>query len=440
MHVVGILRASLHRVGLNQLLCLTFAMMRSRKAVLASYRKKFQQNPDRRTSVGRYSLASSNLNIYFYAIVTDIVCERMVPGKIDTFIQYLKNGYTNNCMKFESATIKDIAKALNLSTSTVSRALRGSYEISAETKKQVLEYAEKINYRPNPIALSLKERRTRAIGVVVSEIANNFFSQAINGIESIAYNRGYHVIITQSHESQEREKVNVQHLAARGVDGLLISLSSESTDISYLKELHEKGLPIVFFDRISSEIETHKVSANNYLGAFHGTEHMIYQGFKRIAHITSSPYLSISRERLEGYKDALTKHGIAINDSLIKHCNHGGMIMSEIEEAINALFKAKNKPDAIFTAGDRLTIACYSLLKRMKQKRDIGFSGFTNTQVADLFSPPLTVVKQPASEIGQVATELLIQTIESVRPVTEFQSRVLETELIIRESSKGSFI
>ena len=138
-------------------------------------------------------------------------------------------------MKFDTVTIKDIAKELNLSTSTVSRALRGSYEISAETKKLVLEYAEKINYRPNPIALSLKERRSQSIGVVVSEIANNFFSQAINGIESIAYNRGYHVIFTQSHESQEREKVNVQHLVSRSVDGLLISLSSETVDL-YLFE------------------------------------------------------------------------------------------------------------------------------------------------------------------------------------------------------------
>ncbi|MGZ3880405.1 MAG: LacI family DNA-binding transcriptional regulator, partial [Flavisolibacter sp.] len=219
-------------------------------------------------------------------------------------------------MKFESATIKDIAKALNLSTSTVSRALRGSYEISAETKKQVLEYAEKINYRPNPIALSLKERRTRAIGVVVSEIANNFFSQAINGIESIAYNKGYHVIIAQSHESHDRERVDVEHLAARGVDGLLISLSSESVDLTYLKELHEKGLPIVFFDRVTDEIETHTVTANNYLGAFHATEHLIFEGYKRIAHVTGSPYLSITKERLEGYKDALAKHDIPLNESL----------------------------------------------------------------------------------------------------------------------------
>src|SRR5215211_8404260 len=137
-------------------------------------------------------------------------------------------------MKFEAITIKDIARALGLSTSTVSRALRDSYEISPETKKLVLEYAEKINYRPNPIALSLKERRSRSIGVVVSEIANNFFSQAINGIESISYNRGYHVIITQAHESRDREIVNVQHLASRSVDGLLISVSSETNDISHL--------------------------------------------------------------------------------------------------------------------------------------------------------------------------------------------------------------
>jgi len=338
-------------------------------------------------------------------------------------------------MKFDTVTIKDIAKELNFSTSTVSRALRGSHEISAETKKLVLEYAEKINYRPNPIALSLKERRSRAIGVVVSEIANTFFSQAINGIESIAYNRGYHVIFTQSHESQEREKVNVQHLVSRSVDGLLISLSCETTDLSYLKELHEKGFPIVFFDRISDEIETHKVCADNRLGALHATEHLIYQGFKKIAHITNSPYLSITKERLQGYKEALEKHNLSFNEALVKYCNHGGMIAEEIEEAVNVLFKSKLKPDAIFIASDRITTVCFGVMKRMKQKKEVGFIGFTNTNLGDLFSTPLTVIRQPAFEIGQNATELLIQIIESKGPVTEFETRVLETELIIRESS-----
>ena len=344
-------------------------------------------------------------------------------------------------MKFDSVTIKDIARELNLSASTVSRALRGSYEISAETKKQVLEYAEKINYRPNPVALSLKERRTRAIGVVVCEIANNYFSQAIDGIESIAYNRGYHVIITQTHESGPREQVNVQHLASRGVDGLLISLSSETRELSHLKELTEKGLPIVFFDRVTDEIQTHKVTANNYLGAFHATEHLIYQGFKKIAHLTGSPILSITKERLEGYKDALQKHKIPFAESLVKYCTHGGMIAEEVEEAVDSLFKSKTKPDAVFAAGDRITTVCFGVLKKLKLKKEVGFTGFTNTNLGELFSPALTVIRQPAFEIGQTATELLIQMIESKRPVTHFETKTLDTQLIVRESSlKGSLL
>src|SRR5687768_6491853 len=213
-------------------------------------------------------------------------------------------------MKFEAVTIKDIARALGISTSTVSRALRDSYEISPETKQLVLDCAEKLNYRPNPIALSLKERKSRSIGVVVCEIANNFFSQAINGIESIAYNRGYHVIISQSHESYDREVVNVQHLASRSVDGLLVSLSCETTDLTHFTNLHEKGLPIVFFDRITNEIITHKVIADNYQSAYDTTVHLIRNGYSRIALIVSAPFLSITKERMEGYKTALLDNGL----------------------------------------------------------------------------------------------------------------------------------
>ena len=178
-------------------------------------------------------------------------------------------------MKFEAVTIKDIAKALGLSTSTVSRALRDSHEISAETKQLVLDCAEKLNYRPNPIALSLKEKRSRSIGVVVCEIANNFFSQIINGIESIAYDRGYNVIISQSHESYEREVMDLHYLSSRSVDGLLISVSTETNDTSHIRALHEKGLPIVLFDRIADEIKTHTVVSDNFQGAYDATEHLI---------------------------------------------------------------------------------------------------------------------------------------------------------------------
>jgi LacI family transcriptional regulator len=201
--------------------------------------------------------------------------------------------------------------------------------------------------------------------------------------------------------------------------------------------LHEKGVPIVFFDRITDEIETHKVTANNYLGAFHATEHLIYQGFKRIAHITSSAHLSITKERLRGYREALEKHNIPFNVSLVKYCNRGGMIVEEVEVAVKEVFSSKPKPDALFAASDRITIVCLRVLKEARQKKyDVGIIGFTNSNLGDLFHPTLSVVRQPAFEIGQIATEKLIQIIESKRPITDFETKVLETELIIRESSQ----
>ena len=336
---------------------------------------------------------------------------------------------------FEPSTLKDIAKALGLSTSTVSRALRDTHEISAATKKIVLEYAEKINYRPNPIALSLKERRSKSIGVIVSEVANHYFSQAINGIEAIAYDRGYHVIITQTHESYEREKINLQHLASRSVDGLLVSLSSETKDITHLQSLHKRGLPIVFFDRITEEIETHRIIANNEKGAFEATEHLINKGYKRIAHLTSSAHLSISIERLNGYKKALEKHHIPFNEAYLENCIHGGMFYDEMENAIINLLNLPEKPDAIFVAGDRLFIGCLTVFKNLNIKipTDMAISGFSNSDFLDLLNPPVTAVRQPAFEIGQIATDLLITLIESKYPVYNFENKILDTSLFIRD-------
>src|SRR5665213_801203 len=338
---------------------------------------------------------------------------------------------------FESYTIKDIAKALGLSTSTVSRALNGSYEIGTETKKLVLEYAEKINYRPNPIALSLKEQKSHSIGVVVAEVANNYFSQAINGIESIAYNRGYHVIITQTHESFDRETANVKHLLSRHVDGLLVSISAETVDISQYQYLHEKGFPIVFFDRIVAEIDTHKITANNFKGSFAATELLINTGFTKIAHLTNSNNLLISRERCDGFKAALQTHGIEFRPEYLKYCDHGGMIQDEVKQAVTELIELDERPEAIFIASDRLTTNCLYILKTMNIRvpDDIAIAGFTNSDVAELFNPPLTVVRQPAFQMGQMATEMLIKTIESKRPVEEYITEELETELIVRASS-----
>lgn len=342
-------------------------------------------------------------------------------------------------MKFEAVTIKDIAKALGLSTSTVSRALRDSYEISPETKKAVLEYAQSINYRPNPIALSLKEKRSRSIGIIVCEIANSFFSQIINGIESIAYDRGYNVIIAQSHESYDREVINVQYLASRSIDGLLVSVSSETKDLEHLKNLHERGFPIVFFDRVVDEISTHKVIVDNVKGAYDATEHLIKAGYKRIANLAGSEYLSITKERLTGYRQALEAHGRTFDDTYVQHCLHGGMVYSEVEEALDLLLKQKEKPDAIIGCADKLTTNCLRYFKKNKIKvpDDIALVGFSNLDLTDLLSPSLTVVRQPAFEMGQVSTDLLIQLIESKRPVKDFEKRVLPPQLFIRESTGG---
>lgn len=345
-------------------------------------------------------------------------------------------------MKFEAVTIKDIAKALGLSTSTVSRALRDSYEISPETKKMVLEYSEKINYRPNPIALSLKEKRSRSIGIIVCEIANSFFSQIINGIESIAYDKGYNVIIAQSHESYDREVLNVQYLASRSIDGLLVSVSSETQDLSHLKNLHDRGFPIVFFDRIVEEMETHKVIVDNFKGAYDATEHLIKSGHKHIAALAGSEYLSITKERLGGYQKALEDNGIPSNKAYIQHCLHGGMIYNEVENALNQFMSLDKKPDAIIASADKLTTNCMRYLKKRKISvpGDIALIGFSNLDLTDLLSPSLSVVRQPAFEMGQLSTELLIQLIESKRPVKDFERRILPPQLTIRESSLRSSV
>ncbi|MFI5129724.1 MAG: LacI family DNA-binding transcriptional regulator [Chitinophagales bacterium] len=342
-------------------------------------------------------------------------------------------------MKFEAVTIKDIAKALGLSTSTVSRALRDSYEISPETKKLVLEYAEKIKYHPNPIALSLKERRSRSIGVIVSEIANSFFSQAIDGIESIAYKNGYNVIISQSRESFDREAIHLHYLTSRSIDGLIVSVASETKDFSNFKELHERGMPIVFFDRIIDEINTHKVTVDNYQGAYDATCYLIENGYKHIAAIANSEILSITKDRLAGYKAALAHHGITEKESFIKFCEHGGLNLSEIEQVITELIGLKPKPDAILALGDKLTTGSLRILRARKFQvpDDMGLIGFSNSDTAELIEPPLSIIKQPAFEMGEIATDLLIQLIESKRPVTDFETKKLAPQLIIRESAKN---
>jgi len=334
---------------------------------------------------------------------------------------------------FKPITIKDIAQALKLSPSTVSRALSDSYEINEKTKKRVVEYAEKHNYRRNPMASSLKQGRSYSIGVVVCEVANSFFSQAIDGIESVAYRKNYHVIIAQSHDSYEREVANIQHLANRAVDGLLISMSAETKDFSHILKLHEQGLPIVFFDRMIDAFNTHTVTTNNREGAKQATLSLIDRGFRKIAHLANAPHLSITTERLEGFDEALKERNVPLNESLIRYCHHGGRIQEEVENAVQYFINLPEKPDAIFVASDRLSMGCLSAYNKLAPKEmHPAVAGFSNSDVLDLLQPGFTCVRQPAFKMGQLAMEMLIQLIESRYPVYDFESVVLDAELIAR--------
>ncbi len=338
----------------------------------------------------------------------------------------------------KNITIKDIADALNYSYSTVSRALKGSYQISEETKRKVQEYADKHNYRPNIMAQSLRNNKTRSIGVMMSNVPNHFFSEVLSGIESVCATKDYHVILTQSLESYQLELKNLEHLTWRSVDGLLVSLSSETKSVDHFKKINNKGIPVVFFDRVTDQIDTHKIIADNIHGSYKLTSHFIENRFTRIAHITSSPQLSITKERLEGYYKALKEHHIPVDPQLIKYCDHGGMLSNEIESAVNELLKLHNPPDAIFTASDRISIGTLSHLHQLNIAipDQVALGGFCDFIAPQIFNPSLTTIKQPAFEMGTQAAKLLFNLIEAKRPFTKFEKVVLETKLEERESSK----
>lgn len=332
-------------------------------------------------------------------------------------------------------TIKDIAEKLKVSVSTVSRALRGGSEIKKETRRLVRELAAELNYSPNPIALSLKERKTKMIGIVVPEIANTFCSATIAGIEDVAYARGYHVMIFQSHEKYEREKVTTQLLASRRIDGLIISLSNETSQHDHLHEMIEKGIPVVMFDRVYDGLNTHKVVTDDYTGAFKATEHLIEQGYRNIAQLTMASYLSITQNRMAGFRDALKEHDVPLREEWILHCNFN---TEEINAKIRGLFSGNEQPDAVLASSERLAIACMSELRAMDLRipEDVALIGFSDNPLNRLMCPSLSSVRQPTFEIGQKSAELLIELIEKKTPVKKYKTIRLETTLEIGSSSR----
>jgi DNA-binding LacI/PurR family transcriptional regulator len=339
-------------------------------------------------------------------------------------------------MKNTEATIRDIAIKLNISISTVSRALRGVADVNPATKKAVEEMAQRLNYEPNRVAQSLRIKRTNTLGIIVPEIALHFFSSAISGIQEEASRHGYSIMICQSLESYETEKQNVHMLASNRVDGMLISMSSQTDDFRHIQQLVDKDIPVVLFDRVSESLPVSKVVVDDHDGAFKAVEHLVKTGCKRIAYIGGPANFYISNQRKKGYLDALRQYGLGDNDQLIVHCHE---LHDDPAIQVTRLLELppQERPDAFFCFNDPIAVTTLQILKSkmVAIPDEISVIGFTNEPVSRFIEPSLTTVSQPSHAMGKKAIQLFVeqrQDPEHFEPITA----VLKTDLIIRHSTK----
>lgn len=331
------------------------------------------------------------------------------------------------------ATIKDIAKRLNISLSTVSRALRNASDVNPDTKKAVMALSEELNYQPNKLALSLRQKQTHTIGVIVPNL-DYVLSLMVRGIDEVALEAGFTVMVCQSNESFGREILNTRRLLESLVDGFIISVSSESKSFDHFKKIQERNLPVVVFDRVTPHLNAPSVRIDNEEGGFLATEHLIAQGYKRIAVLAGPENLGVSNSRLDGYLNALKKHKIKKDPELIVHCdfNQDYAYFATLE-----LLAMKKRPDAIFTISDRMAIGAMLAIKKkgLRMPEDIGLVGFNNEPVTSLVTPSISSVDMPSFELGKAAAKLFIETMHNKEQLVH-EEKVLKPKLIIRESSQ----
>lgn len=330
-------------------------------------------------------------------------------------------------------TIKDIAKALNISASTVSRALQDHPDISKTTKEAVNKYAKEHHYKPNAIALSLKMKRTNIIGLIMPEMVHHFFSSVLSGIEDTSNARGYSVIVCQTSENYEKEVKCVNTLQSARVSGILASVSKETTDFSHYKELLEEGTPLVFFDRICPDLKTDRVVTDDYTGAYKAVQHLINTGSKRIVFLCAPATLEISKNRTNGYLDALRAHKITPDERFIVECDTREKAIEMIPGLIDEL-----QPDAFFAINDQTACGVLYAVKRkgLSVPKDIQVCGFGDEVVASTSDPSLTTVEQNGYAMGVEACKMLLNRIEEGNDMKEVSHSVIRTNLIKRESTR----
>lgn len=332
-------------------------------------------------------------------------------------------------------TIKYLAKELNLSPAAISKALRDSHEISDATKKRVRDLADKLNYIPNPYAGSLRHRKSKTIAVVLPEVADSFFSEAINGIESIAIAKNYHVLLYLTHESLQREEVILKEFQSGRVDGILMSISAETSSAHHIQSLISKEMPVVLFDRIDDGVETTKITTDDYESGYKAADHLIKSGCKRICFLSISETLAITRKRKKGCDQAIKDHGLmpSMCDVLVN-----AKEKNKTKEAIIQLLTQNNRPDGIIASVEKLSIEVYLACQELGLliPDDLQVIGFSNLNSVSLLNPALTTITQPAFDMGVKAAMLLINSIEKRNNTLENELIIFPSEFNIRSSTK----
>jgi DNA-binding LacI/PurR family transcriptional regulator len=337
-------------------------------------------------------------------------------------------------MDQKSVTVKDIARMLGLSKSTVSRALGGKSDIHPETKKKIISLAEQLKYEKNSIAVSLKQKKTNIIGVIVPETINRFFARAIGGIQTRAEMAGMNVMICQSNESYITEKKSLQSLLGSRVDGLVVSVSSETDNSSHFLSLQEKRVPLVFFDRILEDVSASQVVTNNHDVAFQGTLHLIQQNCKSIVFVTGPAHLNTSKNRLQGYVDALSSNNLPFIESNVIYAPYGHN--NNTEAYTRQLLSLPQRPDAIFAINDYMAMEMIHLIRKagLRVPEDIAILGFNNETICEFMEPRLSSIEHPAHEIGMAAADVLLNHIFYSDYVPE--KRVITSKLVVRDSTR----